>query len=122
MGRALAGAFLRAGHPTTVWNRTSSKADALVAEGARLAPSIGAALDASPLTVLCLTDYDAVHELLGADDLKLDGTTLVNLTSGDSAQARARGGGGGARRGPGPDGGRPGGAPAGGRAPGRGRA
>ncbi|MFB8405132.1 NAD(P)-dependent oxidoreductase [Streptomyces sp. NPDC055912] len=89
MGRALAGAFLRAGHPTTVWNRTSSKAAALVAEGARLAPSIGAALDASPLTILCLTDYDAVHELLGADDLKLDGTTLVNLTSGDSAQARA---------------------------------
>ncbi|MFF3836582.1 NAD(P)-dependent oxidoreductase [Streptomyces sp. NPDC001930] len=88
MGQALAGAFLGAGHPTTVWNRTSSKAAALVAEGAHLAPSIGAALDASPLTIVCLTDYDAVHELLDADDVKLDGTTLVNLTSGDSAQAR----------------------------------
>ncbi|MFJ2056863.1 NAD(P)-dependent oxidoreductase [Streptomyces sp. NPDC087908] len=89
MGRALAGAFLAAGHPTVVWNRTSSKAADLVARGARLAPSIGAALDASPLTVVCLTDYDAVHELLGADGVTLDGTTLVNLTSGDSAQARA---------------------------------
>ena len=27
MGQALAGAFLRAGHPTTVWNRSAAKAD-----------------------------------------------------------------------------------------------
>ncbi|MGW4501240.1 NAD(P)-dependent oxidoreductase [Micromonospora sp. NPDC004336] len=88
MGQALAGAFLRAGHSTTVWNRTTAKADRLVAEGARLAPSLADALTASPLTVICLTDYQAVHELLGATDVALDGTTLVNLTSGSSAQAR----------------------------------
>lgn len=40
MGRSLGRAFLRAGHPTTVWNRTPAKADALVAEGARLASSV----------------------------------------------------------------------------------
>ncbi|MFF4083759.1 NAD(P)-dependent oxidoreductase [Streptomyces sp. NPDC001777] len=88
MGQALAGAFLKAGHPTTVWNRTAAKADQLVAEGAQLAPTVGAALKASPLTVICLTDYAAVHELLGADDVVPTGTTLVNLTSGDSARAR----------------------------------
>ncbi|MEU6821570.1 NAD(P)-binding domain-containing protein [Streptomyces atriruber] len=88
MGQALAGAFLRAGHPTTVWNRTASKADQLVAEGARRAPTLGEALGASPLTVVCLTDYDAVRDLLGTSGADLDGTTLVNLTSGDSAQAR----------------------------------
>ncbi|MFD8821900.1 NAD(P)-dependent oxidoreductase [Streptomyces sp. NPDC059605] len=88
MGQALAGAFLKAGHPTTVWNRTAAKADRLVAEGAQLAPTVGAALKASPLTVVCLTDYTAVHELLGADDVVPAGTTLVNLTSGDSAGAR----------------------------------
>ncbi|MER6901101.1 NAD(P)-binding domain-containing protein, partial [Amycolatopsis sp. NPDC000740] len=33
MGRALAGAFLAAGHPTTVWNRTPDKAAPLVAGG-----------------------------------------------------------------------------------------
>ncbi|MET9548645.1 NAD(P)-binding domain-containing protein [Streptomyces sp. NPDC006627] len=88
MGQALAAAFLKAGHPTTVWNRTAAKADQLVSEGASLAPSIAAALKASPLTVLCVTDYEAVHALLGASDVELDGTTLVNLTSGDSAQAR----------------------------------
>ncbi|GAB2451132.1 NAD(P)-binding domain-containing protein [Streptosporangium sandarakinum] len=88
MGRALAGAFLRAGHPTTVWNRTTSKADRLVAEGARPAPTVGDALGASSLTIICVTDYQAMYELLGASDGELDGKTLVNLTSGDSTQAR----------------------------------
>ncbi|MEU7991141.1 NAD(P)-binding domain-containing protein [Streptosporangium canum] len=88
MGRALAGAFLKAGHPTTVWNRTTSRADQLVAEGARLAATAGDALGASPLTIICVTDYQAMHELLGASDSELDGKTLINLTSGDSAQAR----------------------------------
>lgn len=32
MGRALAGAFLRDGHPTTVWNRTEEKAGDLVGQ------------------------------------------------------------------------------------------
>ncbi|MEU6002828.1 NAD(P)-binding domain-containing protein [Streptomyces sp. NPDC047197] len=88
MGQALAGAFLKAGHPTTVWNRTASKADQLVAEGAQLAPTVGDALKAASLTILCVTDYPAMYELLGADDVALDGTMLINLTSGDSTQAR----------------------------------
>ncbi|QBS38892.1 NAD(P)-dependent oxidoreductase [Nocardia sp. CS682] len=86
MGQALAGAFLKAGHPTTVWNRTAAKAEKLVAEGALLAPTVGEALANSGLTIICLTDYDAVYELLDAADL--GGTMLVNLTSGDSTQAR----------------------------------
>ncbi|NGN66584.1 NAD(P)-dependent oxidoreductase [Streptomyces sp. A7024] len=88
MGRALAGAFLRAGHPTTVWNRTAAKADALVAEGARLAPTAGEALAAGPLTVICVTDYQAMYDALGTSEPLLSGRTLINLTSGDSAQAR----------------------------------
>lgn len=87
MGQALAGAFLAAGHPTTVWNRTSAKADLLVGQGARLAPSVGDALRASAITIICLTDDAAVRELFGTNDV--DGTTLLNLTSSDSAQARA---------------------------------
>ncbi|MEV6324283.1 NAD(P)-binding domain-containing protein [Nocardia sp. NPDC051787] len=88
MGQALAGAFLKAGHPTTVWNRTTSKTDKLVADGARLAPTVGDALEASSLTIICVTDYQAMHELLGASDIDLNGTMLINLTSGNSAQAR----------------------------------
>ncbi|UJB45329.1 NAD(P)-dependent oxidoreductase [Streptomyces sp. A1-5] len=88
MGQALASAFLKAGHPTTVWNRTASKADQLVAEGAVLAPTVSDALKSGSLTIVCVTDYQAMHNLLGADDIDLDGMTLVNLTSGDSTQAR----------------------------------
>jgi 3-hydroxyisobutyrate dehydrogenase-like beta-hydroxyacid dehydrogenase len=88
MGQALTGAFLKAGHPTTVWNRTASKAGGLVAEGARLAPTVGDAVKAGSLTIVCVTDYRAVRELLGASDVDLDGRMLINLTSGDSAQAR----------------------------------
>ncbi|MES9606433.1 NAD(P)-binding domain-containing protein [Actinomadura sp. NPDC000929] len=86
MGQALAGAFLKAGHPVTVWNRTASKADPLVAAGARPAPTAGDALRSGPLAIICLTDYPAVREVLDASEP--DGTTLVNLTSGSSAQAR----------------------------------
>ncbi len=88
MGQAIATAFLKAGHPTTVWNRTRSKADRLVAEGARLAPTVGDAFKPGSLTVICVTDYQAVHELLDAAGIELGGTTLINLTSGSSAQAR----------------------------------
>ncbi|WP_067485233.1 NAD(P)-dependent oxidoreductase [Actinomadura hibisca] len=86
MGRALAETFLRAGHATTVWNRTAVKAEPLVAQGATLAGSVDDAVAASPLVVVCLTGYDAVHELLGS--LDLNGRVLVNLTSGTSEQAR----------------------------------
>lgn len=89
MGRALAAAFVSAGHPTIVWNRTPEKADDLVSQGARLAPSVGAAIAAGSVAILCLTDYEAVYDVLGASGTALDGITLVNLTSGDSAQARA---------------------------------
>ncbi|MFD1146448.1 NAD(P)-dependent oxidoreductase [Saccharothrix hoggarensis] len=86
MGGALAGAFLRAGHPTTVWNRTAAKADDLVARGATLAASPSAAIAASPLVVVCVSDYDAVTDVL---DGPLDGRVVVNLTSGTPTRARA---------------------------------
>jgi len=88
MGQALAAAFLRAGHPTTVWNRTPSKADRLVSEGAEFAETVGEALKAGSLTIICVTDYRAVRELLDGTDGAPAGAMLVNLTSGESTQAR----------------------------------
>ncbi|GIG86839.1 NAD(P)-dependent oxidoreductase [Plantactinospora endophytica] len=88
MGQALASTFLRNGHPTTVWNRTAAKATELVAQGARLADSPADAVAASPLVVVCVSNYDAVHELLDPLGDALDGRVLVNLTSGTSEAAR----------------------------------
>jgi 3-hydroxyisobutyrate dehydrogenase-like beta-hydroxyacid dehydrogenase len=87
MGRALAGAVLAAGHPTTVWNRTPGRADALVAEGATLAATAGEAVERSELALVCLLDYDSVDEVLATTDPA--GRTVVNLTTGAPAQARA---------------------------------
>ncbi|MFD5553956.1 NAD(P)-dependent oxidoreductase [Streptomyces sp. NPDC127068] len=88
MGRALATAFLTNGHPTTVWNRSAAKADDLVAGGATLADSVQSAVEASPLVVVCVSDYDAVHALLDPIGPSLAGRTLVNLTTSGSARAR----------------------------------
>ncbi len=59
-----------------------------MADGARLASSADDALKTGGLTIICVTDYEVVRELLGASDAELHGTTLINLTSGSSAQAR----------------------------------
>ena len=61
MGTSLADAFLKAGHPTTVWNRSAARADALVARGAVRAGSARDAVTASELVVICVTTYDDVH-------------------------------------------------------------
>jgi 3-hydroxyisobutyrate dehydrogenase-like beta-hydroxyacid dehydrogenase len=87
MGQALAEAFLSHGHPTTVWNRSAAKAEQLVGRGAILAGSVREAVAASPLVIICVTDYDAVRELVIPLDDVLAGRTVVNLTSGTSKQA-----------------------------------
>ncbi|GAB3957590.1 NAD(P)-binding domain-containing protein [Actinoallomurus acanthiterrae] len=81
MGSAMAEAFLAAGHPTTVWNRTTGKADALVARGAALAASPADAVAAGDLVVISLVDYAAMYDALGAADDALRGRVLVNLSS-----------------------------------------
>ncbi|MER6876040.1 MULTISPECIES: NAD(P)-dependent oxidoreductase [Amycolatopsis] len=86
MGRALAGAFLAAGHPTTVWNRTPDKAAPLVAGGAVRAADPASAVAASPLVVTCLTTFGDTREALGP--VSFDGRALVTLNSGIPADAR----------------------------------
>jgi 3-hydroxyisobutyrate dehydrogenase-like beta-hydroxyacid dehydrogenase len=88
MGSALAQAFVEAGHPTTVWNRTAAKAAPLVAKGAVLAESMDEAVRASPLVVTCLTTYDDTLTALEPAAGALRGRALVTLNSGSPADAR----------------------------------
>jgi len=88
MGSALASAFLRGGHPTTVWNRTPARATELDGEGARRADTAVAAVTASPLVVLCVVHYDAAYQALAPAADQLAGRTLVNLCNGTPRQAR----------------------------------
>ncbi|URN08001.1 NAD(P)-binding domain-containing protein [Actinomadura madurae] len=83
MGRALAGAFLDAGVPTTVWNRTPGKDRDLVERGATRAESPEAAVAASGLTVVCVVNGEAVDAIVrrAAVTTALKGRALVNLTA-----------------------------------------
>ncbi|GII90728.1 NAD(P)-dependent oxidoreductase [Sinosporangium siamense] len=88
MGTALAEAFVKAGHPTTVWNRTAAKAAPLVALGATHAEAVGDAVAASPLVIACLTTFDDTQAALGPAGASLRGRALVTLNSGSPAGAR----------------------------------
>ncbi|WP_323138001.1 NAD(P)-binding domain-containing protein [Streptomyces sp. NBC_01433] len=69
------------GYEVTVWNRTASKADGLVAGGAVLAPSAEDALTANDLVILSLTDYDAMYAILEPMTAALPGRVVANLSS-----------------------------------------
>ncbi|MFB6667321.1 NAD(P)-dependent oxidoreductase [Streptomyces parvus] len=88
MGRSLARAFLAAGHPTTVWNRSPEKGEDIVALGAVRAASAEEAVRASGLVVVCLVDYDASDAVLEPLAEALKGRVLVNLTSDTPARSR----------------------------------
>ncbi|MET8684343.1 NAD(P)-binding domain-containing protein [Streptomyces sp. NPDC004732] len=94
MGTALASALIKAGHPTTVWNRTESKTGPLVAQGATPAATARDAVTAGgpggpggPV-IVCLTTNDNVRALLEPEAEALAGRTVVNLTNGTPGQAR----------------------------------
>ncbi|MFB6551298.1 NAD(P)-dependent oxidoreductase [Streptomyces sp. NPDC056405] len=90
MGRALAEAFVAAGLRTTVWNRTPGRDADLVARGAVSARSVQEAVAASPLTVVCVVNYDASDAVLRQDAVAaaLKGRTVVNLSADTPERAR----------------------------------
>jgi 3-hydroxyisobutyrate dehydrogenase-like beta-hydroxyacid dehydrogenase len=88
MGQALATAFLDAGHPTTVWNRTPGRAAAPVARGATQAGTVADAVVTSPLVVVCVIDDAAARAIVEPVGAALRGRALVNLTSDTPQRAR----------------------------------
>ncbi|MFI6520563.1 NAD(P)-dependent oxidoreductase [Spirillospora sp. NPDC050679] len=88
MGRAMASAYLKNGYEVTLWNRTASRADDLVAAGAVLALSVADALAAGELVVLSLTDHEAMYAILGQAVHSLAGKTIVNLSSDTPEKSR----------------------------------
>jgi 3-hydroxyisobutyrate dehydrogenase-like beta-hydroxyacid dehydrogenase len=91
MGSALARAFLAAGRIVTVWNRSQARVAPLEAMGAVRAASVADAVAASPVSVICLSDYAATMSVLGESGVaeRLEGRLVVQLTSGTPREARA---------------------------------
>lgn len=90
MGTKLAQLLLDSGYRVTVWNRTSAKADALVARGAVLAPTALAAVSASPVVVVCVHDYAATHEIMDGPEIEaaFRNKLFLQLSTGSAREAR----------------------------------
>lgn len=87
MGAALARTLLNTCE-VTVWNRTAAKAVSLVDAGAVLADTPEAAIAASPVTVICVGNYDDTQGVLERNPTMLSGRTMIQLTSATGADAQ----------------------------------
>ena len=73
MGRPMGMNLLKGGHSLTVWNRTPSKADELVAAGAHLAKSPKEVAAASDILLTIVSDPPALESVLWGDNGALSG-------------------------------------------------
>ena len=73
MGRPMGMNLLKAGHPLTVWNRTASQADELVAAGAVLAKNPREVAEASEVLLTIVSDPPALESVLWGGEGKKDG-------------------------------------------------
>lgn len=92
MGRPMALNVVKAGYPLVVWNRTASRAEDLVAAGARLAASPRELAAAADVVVTIVSDPPAVEGVLFGDDGLLaglkKGATLVDSSTISPALAK----------------------------------
>ncbi|MEM8630868.1 MAG: NAD(P)-dependent oxidoreductase [Pseudomonadota bacterium] len=93
MGGPMARNLLKAGFPVTVWNRTVSKAEALVPDGATVAESPAAAAAGADVIISMLSDGPATAEMQARPDLRAaltHGQTWVEMASIKPEEARAQ--------------------------------
>ena len=93
MGEPIANNLRKAGHDLTVWNRTRSRADHIVAKGGKLAPTARECAAGRDIVFTCLADEQALDEVLDGPDGALaglrEGDVLVDLTTAGTRAARA---------------------------------
>jgi 3-hydroxyisobutyrate dehydrogenase-like beta-hydroxyacid dehydrogenase len=88
VGGKVAKVLLAHGLRVTVWNRTADRTHSLGQQGATRATTAADAAAASRLVIACLTDYDAVREVLDATADAMSGKAFVALTTGSPEEAR----------------------------------
>jgi 3-hydroxyisobutyrate dehydrogenase-like beta-hydroxyacid dehydrogenase len=93
MGAPMARHLIEAGHEVTVWNRTASRADPLVALGAARASSPAAAAKASDAVLTCVSDDPDLEEVIfGPDGIASTlpaGAVLVDCSTASPTIARS---------------------------------
>ena len=79
MGSAIARRLIGLGHELTVWNRTSEKARALAADGAKVAVTPAALAESSEVIITILTDATAIDSAYNGKDALLSGNIAGKL-------------------------------------------
>lgn len=81
MGQSMAANLAKAGHEVTVWNRTPGK----LVEGAAVAPTPAAAAQGAEVVWLCVSDTDAVEQVIfgneGAESTLASGTIIADSST-----------------------------------------
>jgi 3-hydroxyisobutyrate dehydrogenase-like beta-hydroxyacid dehydrogenase len=80
MGQAMATNLVKAGHQVTVWNRTPGD----LVEGAALAPNPAAAAQGAEVVWLCVSDTDAVEQVVFGQD-GVEGSLREGMIVADSS-------------------------------------
>lgn len=90
MGSAITRTLLANGHGVTVWNRTPLRIVPLVSEGAVEANTLLDGLRSADVILVCVSDQEASRSILsnGAAEAALQGKTVVQFTTGTSADGR----------------------------------
>jgi 3-hydroxyisobutyrate dehydrogenase len=85
MGRGMVRNLLKAGFTVTVWNRTASRIDELVAEGATAGASPAAVAVASDVIITCVSDTPDVEQVIlgeaGVIHGARDGALVIDMST-----------------------------------------
>ncbi|MFY9179862.1 MAG: NAD(P)-dependent oxidoreductase [Venatoribacter sp.] len=92
MGVPMSLRLLKAGYPLTVWNRNPAKTESVVAAGAQAAASLQELVANSDVIMLCISDTDAVRQVILAHDGVLaslqEGQIIIDFSSIDPVATR----------------------------------
>ncbi len=89
MGAALARTLIKSGYDVTVWNRSPKRAESFRADGVKVAETVQAAVEASPVSVVCISTHSDTTRLLGSIPEAVKNRTFIELSTGDGPSARA---------------------------------
>ena len=91
MGSTLAKTLLSAGHAVTVWNRSQEKAELLVGDGAEIGVTVAEAVEASPVTLVCIDNYTTTRNIFASNEVLsvLSNRIIVQMSSGTPLEAVA---------------------------------
>ena len=87
MGSALVKTLLGTGYDVSVWNRTPSKADPLIEQGASLAESVAEGVTNNEVIVIWLGNYQDSMKVLN-QCASFAGKTIIQVTSASGEEAR----------------------------------